>query len=451
VRARTREEQSAAVPEVAKQAEESRDPRDSRWDWVEPVVWTERMLAALENGVKGGRWYSLMDKVYAERTLWAAWERVKRNGGSAGVDRQSVAAFEARAGKHLASLARDLREGTYRPQPIRRTWIPKPGSRERRGLGIPTVRDRVVQSALKLVVEPIFEVQFAQQSYGFRPGRGCKDALRRVEELLKEGATWVVDCDLRSYFDSIPHEALLAEMERQIGDGKVMELLRAFLNQKVMEGLNEWAPETGTPQGAVISPLMANVYLDSLDHEMGKRGWQLVRYADDAVCLCKSQAEAETALAAISVWVQNRGLALHPEKTKIVDTTKRGGFDFLGYHFERGMKWPRKQSVAKFRVAIRARTSRKSGDSLSTIVTQVNLVIRGWFEYFKHSQPSTFEPLDGFVRRRLRSILCRRNHIAKRGWGFVNQRWPKAYFVELGLFTMSTARASARQSRRGNH
>lgn len=294
----------------------------------------------------------------------------------------------ARAEKHLAKLAKALREGTYRPQPVRRSWIPKLGSRhERRGLGLPTVRDRVVQTAPKLVLEPIFEAQFAQQSYGFRPGRGCKDALRRVEELLKAGATWAVDLDLKRYFDSIPHEALLAEMERQIGDGQVMELLRAFLTQKVMEGLNEWEPEAGTPQGAVISPLMANVYLDSLDHEMAKQSWQLVRYADDAVCLCESQAEAEAALAALSFWVKERGLALHPEKTRVVDTTQRdSGFEFLGYHFKRGMKWPRKQSMAKFRAAIRAKTRRKSGDSLTTIVAQLNPVIRGWFEYFKHSQ-----------------------------------------------------------------
>jgi RNA-directed DNA polymerase len=240
------------------------------------------MLAALETGVKGGQWYSLLDKVYAERTVAAAWERVERNSGSAGGDRQSVQAFGARAETYLAELARELRAGTYRPMPVRRVWIPKPGRSERRPLGIPTVKDRIVQTALKLVLEPIWEAGFAEQSYGFRPRRGCKDALRRVQELLEGGATWVVEVDLESYFERIPHAALVTEVERKIADGGVLALLRTYLTQGVLDGLEQWQPESGSPQGAVVSPLLSNLYLDPLDWRMAETGYQMVRYADDS-------------------------------------------------------------------------------------------------------------------------------------------------------------------------
>ena len=424
------------------QAEDA-ERRRERWGWVEPVVWTDRMLAALETGVKGGRWYSLLDKVCAERTLAVAWERVKRNSGSAGVDRQSVQAFEARAETYLAEIARALRAGTYRPQPVRRVWIPKPGRAERRPLGIPTVKDRVVQTALKLVLEPIWEAGFAEQSYGFRPRRGCKDALRRVQGLLDGGATWVVEVDLESYFDRIPHEALVAEVERTIADGGVLRLLRAYLTQGVMDGLEQWQPESGSPQGAVISPGLANLYLDPLDWQLAQSGFQVVRYADDLAVLCRSQAEAETALGELGAWVTAHGLTLHPEKTGIVDATQRGGFDFLGYHFERGKKWPSKRSERQLRDAIRAKTRRMTGGSLDQIIAGLNPIVRGWFGYFKHSHWTTFGTLDSWIRMRLRSILRWRRKGKGRGRGADHQRWPNAYFVRLGLFTMQTARLHA--------
>ena len=414
---------------------------------MEPAVWTERMLAALETGVKGGRWFSLMDKVFAERTLRAAWKRVKRNRGAAGVDGQSIKAFEAHAERYLAELAEAVRAGTYRPEPVRRVWIPKPGRAERRPLGIPTVKDRVVQTALKLVLEPIWETEFAEQSYGFRPGRGCKDALRRVQRLLNEGATWVVDVDIQSYFDGISHDGLLARCAERIADGGVLRLLEAYLNQGVMAGLERWQPEAGTPQGAVVSPLLANLYLDPLDKLVAREGHQLVRYADDLVVLCRSQSEAEAALETLRAWATAHGLSLHPEKTRVVDATQRGGFDFLGYHFERGLRWPRRRSEQQFRDAIRAKTRRTSGESLATIVTEVNRTVRGWFEYFKHSHWTTFERLDKWIRMRLRSVLRHRQGRSGRGRGRDHQRWPNAYFVKLGLFTMTTARALAVQSR----
>lgn len=273
---RLEEDKPAVVPE-AKQAGDER----ARRAWAEPCIWTERMLTALEDGVKGGKWFSLIDKVSAPRVLRWAFTRVKANGGAAGVDHQTIAMYEQQEEQQTEYLARTLKEGSYQPAAIRRKWIAKPGSREKRPLGIPTVRDRVVEKALLGTLEPIFERDFAEQSYGFRPGRGCKDALRRVDQLLKEGYEWVVDVDFKSYFDTIPHEPLLKRVEEKVADGRVLELIRKYLRQGVLEELREWQPEAGTPQGAVISPLLSNIYLDPLDQLMKTRGREMVRYADD--------------------------------------------------------------------------------------------------------------------------------------------------------------------------
>jgi RNA-directed DNA polymerase len=273
------EKQPAGVSERTKQAGEAPNlwALRARWNWVEPAVWTERMLTALEQGVKGGKWFSLMDKVYALPNLRKAFARVKANHGAAGVDHVTVKEFEGHLEANLAELSRKLKDGSYRPQAIRRKWIDKPGSPEQRPLGIPTVRDRVVQAALRAVLEPIFERDFAAQSYGFRPNRGCKDALRRVDTLLKQGYRWVVDADLKSYFDTIPRPALLERVQAKIADGRVLSLLEAFLTQGVLEEMNFWTPEAGTPQGGVISPLLSNIYLDALDHEMAASGFEMVR------------------------------------------------------------------------------------------------------------------------------------------------------------------------------
>ena len=417
-----------------------------RWAWVEPAVWTARMLAALEQGVKGGKWFSLIDKVHSLGNLRNAWRSVRANKGAAGVDHQSIEAFEHDLDENLADLSEKLRNGTYRPQAIRRVWIPKPGGREKRALGIPTVRDRVVQAALCNAMEPIFERDFAEHSYGFRPGRGCKDALRRVSALLKAGYTFVVDADLQSYFDSIPHPQLLERIRAKVSDGRVIGLVEGFLAQDVMETMDHWTPEEGTPQGAVISPLLSNIYLDPLDHLMAERGWEMVRYADDFVVLCRSQEEAARVLAELRDWTAVAGLSLHPDKTRIVDATQRGGFDFLGYHFERGYRWPRKQSLGKLKDAIRAKTQRTSGHSLETIILAVHLTLRGWFEYFKHSHRTTFRPLDAWVRMRLRSILRKRSGRRGRGRGRDHNRWPNAFFAGHRLFSLAAAHALACQS-----
>lgn len=212
------------------------------------------------------------------------------------------------------------------------------------------MRDRVVQSALRYVIEPIFEKGFAPHSYGFRPRRGCKDALREVDRLLKSGYTCVVDADLKGYFDSIPHEGLMQEMRRQIADGRVLDLIESFLNQDILEGMSQWSPEEGTPQGAVISPLLANVYLHPVDRAMEEAGFEMIRYADDFVIMCRDEAEAQSALDKVQQLTAERGLVLHPVKTRIVDITLPGqGFDFLGYRFEQGMRKPRKKSLKKLK------------------------------------------------------------------------------------------------------
>lgn len=432
----------ATVPARAKQAGEIR----GRWSWVEPSVWTERMLTALESGVKGGRWFSLIDKVYEPRNLKSAYEKVRRNKGGAGVDHETIEQFTEHLEENLEDLSKRLREGCYRPQAIRRVWIPKPGGPEKRPLGIPTVRDRVVQGALRHVLEPIFERDFAAHSYGFRPGKSAKDALRRVWELLKAGYTEVVDADLRSYYDTIPRPALLERVKTKVSDGRVLDLVAAYLEQEVLEGQESWTPEEGTPQGAVISPLLSNLYLDPLDHHMAELGYQMVRYADDFVVLCRSRVEAERALAEVEAWTASAGLQLHSDKTRIVDATQPGGFDFLGYHFERGRRWPSKKSLKKHKDAIRQQTRRTNGKSLQEIIKKVNQVRRGWFEYFKHSYRLGLESLDRWTRMRLRSILRKRQGKRGRGRGKDHHQWPNAYVAELGLFSYSTAYAQIRQS-----
>jgi RNA-directed DNA polymerase len=385
--------------------------------------------------------------------LEAAWRKVQANRGSAGTDHQSIREFAAEEERHLAYLEEQLRTETYQPHPIKRVWVDKPGSREKRPLGIPAVRDRVVQTALCLVIEPIFEREFAPQSYGFRPGRGCKDALRKVDGLLKEGYTWVVDADLKGYFDSIPHDRLMDEVQERIADGRVWKLIEGYLKQGVLEEMNLWTPEKGAPQGAVISPLLSNLYLHPVDVAVAEEGFEMIRYADDFVILCRTREEAERALERIHTLTEERGLELHPEKTRLVDARLAGeGFDFLGYHFERGRKWPRQKSLRKLRETIRRKTKRSDGRSLETIVRDVNRTLIGWFGYYKHSYRTTFPYLDGWIRRRLRSLLRKRNKLKgiSQG-GSDHQRWPNPFFRGHGLYSLESAHLLACQSRRGTH
>ena len=418
--------------------------------WAEASIWTDRMVSALGNGVRGGKWFSLIDKVIRPSTLAIAWQHVRRNKGAAGVDGQSVERFLQQSERYLQELHTNLKDGSYQPSPVKRVEIPK-GDGRTRPLGIPTVKDRIVQAALKMVIEPIFEVQFRPGSYGFRPGRRCKDALREVERLLQEGYTWVVDADLKGYFDSIPHDRLMALVAGPISDSRVLSLIASFLRQDVMTEAARWTATTGTPQGAVLSPLLANLYLHPLDCLMESGGWRMVRYADDFVILCRTEAEAVEALQQITVWVAANGLTLHPEKTRVGDCRQPGqGFEFLGYRFEAGERRVRQKSLIALRDRVRAKTIRSRGDSLPRIIDDLNPVLRGWFEYFKHIRPAPilFRAVDGFVRRRLRAILRKQGKRPGIGRSEADhRRWPNAFFAGHGLFTLENAYAAARHSR----
>jgi RNA-directed DNA polymerase len=406
------------------------------------------MLTALEQGVRGGRWHTLIDKVYQPVHLWMSSLHVLGNHGAAGVDHQTVEDFGEKDLEETQRLAEELRTGSYRPHAVKRTWIPKPGSTDKRPLGIPTVRDRVVQTALLHVLEPIFDVTFTEHSYGFRHGRGCHHALERVDALLQQGYVYVVDADLKSYFDTIPKDRLMARVGEKVSDSRVLRLVEMFLEQGVLDGLKEWTPETGTPQGAVISPLLANIYLNPLDHLVAKSDIAMVRYADDFVMLCRTREEADRALALVTRWTEENGLTLHSTKTKIVDA-RTEEFSFLGYTFRGQLRLPRPKSLDKLKDSIRAKTRRTHGHSLTWTVGKLSATLHGWFGYFRHCNQSVFPRLDSWIRGRLRSILRKRAGRRGRGRGSDHQRWPNQYFADLGLYSLSAAHGRLRQSLTG--
>jgi RNA-directed DNA polymerase len=408
------------------------------------------MLKALETGVRGGKWHSLYDKVYGLSNLRAAWQRVKANRGGGGVDKMSIADFDKDAEVRLEKLSEALRTNTYKPSPVRRTYIPKPGSSEKRPLGIPTIIDRIVQTALRNVIEPIFEREFDPGSFGFRPNLGCQDALGEIERLLAAGFMHVVDVDVRKYFDTIPKQGLMNEVAKKIADGRVLDLIEAYLHQGVLEEMRLWMPQTGTPQGAVISPLLANVYLHPVDVAMRQAGFTLVRYADDMVVLCRTREEAEAALAKLGELIEARGLQLHPDKTRIAHLMERPGFQFLGYVFYDKYRNPRPSSQEKLRTSLRAKTKLTNGNSLKDIISSLNASLRGWFNYFKFCSATSWAwtEFDRWVRFRLRAILDKRRkggRKKRRGRGHAHYRWPNAYFTEYGLFSLVSAVKLVRQ------
>ena len=437
--------EASAVPARATQDAET---QCRNWDWVETTVWTERMLAALDNGVKGNKWFSLIDKVARTDTLHLAWAKVARNRGAAGVDGQSVEKFAAHQELYLQELEQALKEGRYQPQAVKRVDIPK-GPGQTRPLGIPAVKDRIVQTAVKLVIEPIYERDFHDSSHGFRPGRSCKGALKEVDRLLKDGNVHVVDADLKGYFDSIPHDKLMQQVATRISDGRLLDLMRQYLEQDIVKGMERWTPTGGTPQGAVISPLLANLYLHPLDVFMAGKGYRMVRYADDFVILCKTAEDAQGALTEVKNWVRAAGLTLHPDKTHTGNCLEHGeGFDFLGYRFEAGRRWVRKKSLKAIKDKLRSKTGRTRGVSLEQIIAEINPILKGWFGYFKHAARSEFIRLDGFLRRRLRALLRKQEKRPGRGQCRADHvRWPNAFFAGCGLFTLAEAHTMARQSR----
>jgi RNA-directed DNA polymerase len=439
-----REQQPASVPPAG----EDKQAGEDLWQryGAEREAWTKNMLTALDKGVKGNKWFSLIDKIASERTLAIAWEKVRSNAGACGVDGITVGTFAKDSEERLLAVKEHIKKGTYLPKAIKRVHIPKPGSSEKRPLGIPTVTDRVVQTAVKKVIEPIFERGFAPSSYGFRLGRGCKDALREVERHLRKGKSHVVDVDIKGYFDNIPHAKLMELVRERIADGRVLDMLKKFLKAGVLEEGVITDPATGSPQGGIVSPLLANIYLDPLDKLLESLGLNSVRYADDIVVLAENAEAARQALRTLEEWMEVAELTLHPEKTRIVDMNEADAhFDFLGYRFKRSrkgklLKLVRPKSAQNLRSKLKKPTKRSNGQSMEAIIEAINPILRGWYEYFKHVHPSEMNPLDSWVRMRLRSILRKRRKRKGRGCGLDHYRWPNHYFANLGLFSLQAAR-----------
>jgi len=419
--------------------------------WAQHAVWTDRMLSTLlENKVRGGKWHTLIDKVYAELNLYLAARKVTGKKGAAGVDGQSCEAFDEDLIVETRSLGEQIKDQTYRPSAVRRVQIPKPGRpNETRPLGIPTVRDRVVQRAILNVIEPILDHQFHDRSFGFRHGRGAHDALRVVEQKLQEGYVYVVDADLKGYFDTIPKDRLMELVKAHISDSRLLKLIQLFLDQSIMEELREWTPIAGVPQGAVLSPVLSNLYLNPLDHQMAEQGFEMVRYADDFVVLCRSQADAEQAMEMIRQWVESAGLTLHPTKTKIVDSRVES-FAFLGYSYRGDKIYPRRESLAKMKARIVELTPRGRPGSVESIAKEMNPILIGWFTYFRHCRWTIFTDLDSKIRGRLRRLLLRRHRNNPERLPR-QQRWPNDYFTKAGLWSLRAAHTRFGQSHTGHY
>lgn len=398
--------------------------------------WTPAMVEAIDRYRQAGRrWHLLFDKLYAEPNLKAAWAQVEGNGGAAGVSGQTIAQYRDGLEKRLLDLTKKLKEQSFEPRPIRRVYIPK-GNGKQRPLGIPEVEDRIVQAALVRLIEPVFEKKFLGCSYGFRPERSAHNALAELVAAMEAGFTQIVDADITDCFGSIPWTPLMEEVAREISDPKVLGLVKRFLKAEVMEGLERWQPEEGTPQGAVLSPLLANIYLHRFDEEMTRAGNRMVRYADDFVILCRTAQEAEEAKEKAKQTLAEMGLHLHPEKTRIVDAT-RETFQFLGYEFwPQGWRLPRDSSKNRLHDRIRAKTPRNPGRSLRVVIASLNYTLRGWYAYYRHCWWTALKDVDGFVRRRLRSILRAFNKRKGTTRRLDNFRYPNRIFERLGLVSL---------------
>lgn len=435
--------QKEKKPTTVREAKQAGGKRETSED--KPIAWSQRMLEHLRDN-PDGVWFSLIDKIFRKETLMHSYNEVKANGGASGVDHINISKYGERLDEELSNLSEQLRKDEYRPQAVRRVNIPKEKG-ETRPLGIPTVRDRIVQGAVKNVIEPIFERISYKSSYGFRPNIGNKDALRETERLLRAGYQVVVDADIKGFFDNIDHEVLMKSINTRIADGRVLKLIEAFLNQEVVyEGKIMERTGKGTPQGGVISPLLANIYLHELDKVMNEQNFKIVRYADDLVVMCKDENQAQQALQTVRDVMQKLKLELHPEKTCIVNMKEAGTeFQFLGYRFvnhkQTIKRYPRNKSINKLKDRIRKLTPRCSGVSIEQTIKKLNYTIKGWYEYFKHSSKFAFIAIDKMIRRRLRATLAKQNKMksgkSSKGLGLVNYKWSNKFFSMSGLFDLT--------------
>ena len=393
-----------------------------------PVHPRPRRLADWINPTGARKVHSLSDKVYQRKNLEMAWEMVKANRGSGGVDGQSLDGFVAQLDQQLNRLQSELKEDVYRPQPVRQVQIPKAGKPgEFRMLGIPTIYDRVCQQALLNRLEPIFEPVFDEANFGYRRGRSTKDAMRKVWKELQNGREWVVDADLKDFFGSVDHVKLLSLVAQQIADGRVLRLIKAMLKAGSYGNGRLFPTERGTPQGGVVSPLLSNILLTPFDQEMRRKGYQLTRYADDWVVTCESAAEARAAVAAALRILNELGVQLHPQKTRIVHV--RQGFEFLGYKIKRGQRrlrlppgkirsgvqpgalyaYPREKSIRHFMDQVRTLTKRRVPLRTTELIEELNPVLRGWGHHYKRAHVrKLFHRLDGWIVRRIRSHRFKR-------------------------------------------
>ena len=428
-----------------------------------PVHPCQRKLTDWIGPAEARKVHSLIDKVYKRKNLEIAWEKVKANKGSGGIDGESISAFTEMLDERLDALHEGLRKGIYQPQPVGRVQIPKYGKPgEYRMLGIPTVYDRVCQQALLNRLEPIFEPMFDEANFGYRRGRSTKDAVSKVWMELKAGREWIVDADLKEFFGSVDHDKLLGLVALKVADGRVLRLIEAFLKAGSYGKGSFYPTEQGTPQGGVISPLLSNILLTPFDREMRRMGYQLTRYADDWVITCESRDEAKAALAAATMILDGLGVRINPKKTRIAHV--QWGFEFLGYKIKRGGRlylpqdkvksgvrsggvylYPRDKAIRHFEEQIRNRTSRKAPVTTKELVQEINPIIRGWGEYYKWAHVRRlFHRLDGWIVRRIWSHRYKRWRCS--GWRTLpsNKLYGEYGLVNLvGLIPSIAARSNA--------